>query len=105
MPRRPAGTGEGGAASLIRRTRQAAASLRAAARYVARMDRERAIDELYARPAEEFVAARDELARALRSEGEREAADAVKRLRRPSHAAAIVNRLARDEPELAEALL
>ena len=69
------------------------------------MDRERWIDDLYARPPEEFVGARNELVRTLRAEGAGGAAEAVKSLRRPSHAASIVNRLAREEPELIEALL
>ena len=69
------------------------------------MDRERGIDDLYARPPEEFVGARNELVRTLRAEGAGGAAEAVKSLRRPSHAASIVNRLAREEPELIEALL
>jgi hypothetical protein len=62
-------------------------------------------DRLYALPPEEFVAARDELARRLRGEGEREEAKRVKALRRPTVAAWAVNQAARNEPERLEALL
>ena len=53
-------------------------------------------DELFGLPPEEFVAARDELARRLRREGDAEAAKQVKTLRRPSLSAWAVNRLARE---------
>jgi hypothetical protein len=53
-------------------------------------------DELFGLPPEEFVAARDELARRLRREGDAEAARQVKALRRPSLSAWAVNRLARE---------
>jgi hypothetical protein len=56
----------------------------------------RAGDELFGLPPEEFVAARDELARRLRREGDAEAAKQVKALRRPSLSAWAVNRLARE---------
>jgi hypothetical protein len=52
-------------------------------------------DELFGLPPEEFVAARDELARRLRREGEAEAAKRVKGLRRPPLSAWAVNQLAR----------
>ena len=55
------------------------------------------IDELYAGPPEEFVARRDELVRSLRKEGDREAADEVKALRKPTVPAWAVNQLARRE--------
>ena len=53
-------------------------------------------DELFGLPPEEFVAARDELARRLRREGDADAANRVKALRRPSLSAWAVNRLARE---------
>jgi hypothetical protein len=53
-------------------------------------------DELFGLPPEEFVAARDELARRLRREGDTEAAKQVKALRRPPLSAWAVNRLARE---------
>jgi hypothetical protein len=62
-------------------------------------------ERLYGLEPEEFVAARDAAARALRGEGRRDAAAAVAKLRRPSVAAWVVNRLAREEADLVEALL
>src|SRR5215207_10311648 len=52
-------------------------------------------DELFGLPPEEFVAARDDLARRLRREGGPEAAKQVKALRRPPLSAWAVNQLAR----------
>jgi hypothetical protein len=52
-------------------------------------------DELFGLPPEEFVAARDELARRLRREGEAEAARRIRALRRPPLSAWAVNQLAR----------
>jgi len=54
-------------------------------------------DELFGLPPEEFVAARDDLARRLRREGEAEAAKQVKALRRPPLSAWAVNQLARGQ--------
>src|SRR5437762_12488096 len=54
------------------------------------------LDRLYALPLNEFTAARDEVAQRLRGEGERELADEVKRLRKPSVAVWLMNRLARE---------
>jgi hypothetical protein len=54
-------------------------------------------DELFDLAPEEFVAARDELARRLKREGDAEAAATVKALRRPSLSAWAVNRLARGD--------
>ena len=61
-------------------------------------------DELFGLPPEEFVAARDELARRLRREGEAEAAKRVKALRRPPLSAWAVNQLARGPQGLGELL-
>jgi hypothetical protein len=58
---------------------------------------EKAIDRLYAGPLDEFVARRNELARSLSKEGDRESSDGVKELRKPSVAAWAVNQLARHE--------
>lgn len=52
------------------------------------------LDPLYAGPPDEFVAGRDALAKELKAEGDAEAAKAVKGLRRPSVAAALLNRVA-----------
>jgi hypothetical protein len=54
-----------------------------------------AADELYGLPPGEFTRARDERAKELRGGGEREAANAVKALRRPTVAAWALNQLAR----------
>lgn len=62
------------------------------------MDADAETDRLYGLPLEEFVAARNELARALRKEGDREAADRVKGLAKPTVSAWAVNQLARREP-------
>lgn len=56
---------------------------------------ERAADELYGLPLEQFVARRSELAKSLRADGDREAAAAVAKLRKPNVAAWTVNQLAR----------
>jgi hypothetical protein len=68
-------------------------------------------DELYGLPPAEFIAARDERARAARAAGRREDAAAIRKLARPTTSAWLVNRLGRDDPaglgrlfEVAEAL-
>jgi hypothetical protein len=50
--------------------------------------------DLYHRPLEEFIARRTELARELRSAGDREGAAAVAALRKPSLSAWVINQLA-----------
>jgi hypothetical protein len=57
------------------------------------------VDDLYARPLEEFTAARNELSKRLRADGERAAAAWVKGLAKPTAAAGAVNELARQEPQ------
>jgi hypothetical protein len=57
---------------------------------------EPAIDRLYGLPLDEFTRARDELARRVRQEGDAAAAAEIKRLRKPSLPAWVVNRLARE---------
>jgi hypothetical protein len=57
---------------------------------------EQAATELYALPPEEFVKARDAKARGLRQAGKKDAAEAVRKLRKPTLAAWAVNQLARD---------
>jgi hypothetical protein len=66
---------------------------------------EKKLDELFHGPLEEFTAARNDLAKALRSSGESEAADWVKKLRKPSRAAWLVNQLAVRKPKDIERLL
>ena len=60
------------------------------------MDVEPELDRLYQLPPGEFTAARDELAGRLRAEGERDGAEEVKKLRKPTAAVWLVNRLARE---------
>ena len=60
------------------------------------VDVEPELDRLYQLPPGEFTAARDELAKRLRAEGEREGADEVKKLRKPTATVWLVNRLARE---------
>ena len=60
-------------------------------------DRDKQIDQLYSAPLNEFVERRNELARSLRKDGDRRAADEVKRLRKPTLPAWTVNQLARRE--------
>ena len=57
------------------------------------------IDRLYALPREEFTPQRDELAKRLREEGDRDGAAAVKALRKPTIAAWAVNQVQRDRPD------
>jgi hypothetical protein len=68
-------------------------------------DRAAAIDRLYALPLDEFTAARDELSRRLRNEGDGDAAAEVKRLRKPSVAAWALNQTRRKNPGQSERLL
>jgi hypothetical protein len=53
------------------------------------------VDDLYGLPLDEFTPARNELAKRLRKEGDKERADEVKALAKPSVAAWTVNQLAR----------
>jgi hypothetical protein len=62
-------------------------------------------DRLYALPIEEFTQARNDAAAELRTAGRREEADEVKALRKPTAAAAAVNRLVREHPDQVEEYL
>jgi len=55
------------------------------------------VDVLYGFPLDEFTPARDTLAKELRKEGQREAAEWVRRLPKPSAPAWVVNQLARTQ--------
>jgi exonuclease VII small subunit len=66
---------------------------------------DRAVDELYGLPLDEFVPRRDGLARELRAAGRGEEADRVKGLVKPSAPAWAVNQLAREHPDDVRALL
>jgi hypothetical protein len=63
------------------------------------------VDRLYRLPPDEFVAARDELARQLRTSGAREQAAEIKALRRPSIAAWALNQVASQRADDVTALI
>lgn len=60
---------------------------------------------LYGLDLEEFIGARDALAKELRAGGDRDGAAAVKKLPKPTRAAWAVNRLVRDRPDEIAALV
>lgn len=62
-------------------------------------------DELYALDPDEFVGARDAIVRRLRKEGDRDAAAAVAKLRRPTVPAWALNVVARKHPDEVAAVL
>jgi hypothetical protein len=62
-------------------------------------------DRLYGLPPEDFTAARNQAERELRQAGEREEADRVKALRKPTASAGAVNRLVRNHRPQVEAFL
>jgi hypothetical protein len=66
---------------------------------------ERQIADLFALPREEFTAARNALAAELKRGGDADAAARVKGLAKPTAAAAALNRVAREEPQLVRKLL
>jgi hypothetical protein len=66
---------------------------------------EQTAEELYALPPADFTRARDERAKALRKAGDRDEADAVKALRKPTVAAWALNQLARKRPKEVEGLV
>jgi hypothetical protein len=57
----------------------------------------RRVDRLYTLPLHEFTGARNELAKELRAAGDRDAADRVKALRKPSRSAWAINRLRQED--------
>jgi hypothetical protein len=63
------------------------------------------IDRLYALSLDEFTPARDELARRLRTEGDREAAAELKRLRKPNLPAWALNRVRQRDPQRVDELI
>jgi hypothetical protein len=69
------------------------------------MDVDDEVDGLYALPLDEFTPARNELAKRLRGEGDRETAERVKELAKPSVAAWTVNQIARRRAKRLAALL
>lgn len=68
-------------------------------------DEARPISDLYALPPEEFIGARDALAKELKDGGRADEAAAVKKLRKPSVVAWALDAAARGDPEAVEALL
>lgn len=68
------------------------------------MNLDDAADELYALPAEEFVEARNALAKRVKSEGEADVAARIKALRKPTVAAWLTNQLVRQHRDEVAAL-
>jgi hypothetical protein len=66
---------------------------------------EQAAEELYGLPPGEFTRARDARVKEVRKDGDREAADAIKALRKPTVAAWALNQLARRRSKDLEGLL
>jgi hypothetical protein len=66
---------------------------------------EREIDRLYALPLDEFTSMRNDLARRLRNEGEKDAAEQVAALPKPSVPVWTINQLARQNKAAVKALL
>jgi len=56
------------------------------------------LDRLYQLPLSEFTSARNQLAQEMRAQGQREKAEEIKRLRKPTAAVWVVNQLARERP-------
>jgi hypothetical protein len=67
-------------------------------------DLDTAVDALYARPLDEFIAARGAAVRQATDSGDRLGAERVKRLPKPSVAAWVINQVAREHPEEIAAL-
>jgi hypothetical protein len=65
----------------------------------------REVERLYGLDLDEFITARDATARRLKEDGRKDAAAAVKALRKPSNAAWIVNRLSSQHPGVVSRLL
>src|SRR4051812_38781231 len=63
------------------------------------------VDHLYALPLEEFTPARDAAAKETRKAGDRETAAIVAKLGKPTPPAWTANQVAREQPELIEAML
>lgn len=66
---------------------------------------EREIDRLFELPLDEFTPGRNELARRLKREGDKEAAEQIQALAKPSVPAWAINQLARQEKAKVKALL
>lgn len=62
-------------------------------------------DDLYALPLEQFISARDALAKETRNAGDREAAARIAKLPKPTPAAWAANQVARADPDVIRSLL
>ena len=62
-------------------------------------------DELYGVAPADFTAARDQRARRARAEGQQDLGDEIKKLRRPTVSASLVNRLVREDADQVDRLL
>jgi hypothetical protein len=60
------------------------------------------LNELYREHPVDFVARRNELVKKLRADGDRDEAERIRKLRRPTVPAWLINRVALDSPELLE---
>lgn len=69
------------------------------------IDEEAELERLYSLPPEEFIAARNELAKRFREEGERAVAARIKEIKRPTVSAWVINQLARGRELDVERLL
>ena len=74
-------------------------------RRLQRVDLEADIDRLYGVPLDEFVAERDQLAKRLNKEGDREAGARIKALRKPTVGAWALNQAVRRRRKETAALL
>ncbi|MGH2952528.1 MAG: hypothetical protein ACRDK9_00710 [Solirubrobacterales bacterium] len=63
------------------------------------------VSRLYSLPLDEFTAERDAVARRLRKDGDREAADGIKKLRKPNRPAWAINQAVRADPAAAKRLV
>ena len=63
------------------------------------MDFEEAADALYAAPTADFIAARNELAKRLKADGDQLGSTRLKALRKPTVAAWLANLVAREQPD------
>jgi hypothetical protein len=68
-------------------------------------DVEKQLDRLYGLPDDEFTAARNELAKELKRDGDAEGAERVRTLKKPSRAAGAINRVARSKRKDVKRLL
>ena len=69
------------------------------------VDFDEAASQLYAAPAADFIAARNELAKQLKADGDQLGSTRLKALRKPTVAAWLANLLARDRPDELDDLL